>query len=1386
MGRLTTVRRIGTLVAATLAVAPPAQADDQWAFTEFPTSSESGAAAVAVQPDGKFVLAGAARTYDDDLGIYLSRVALARYNPDLSLDRSFSDDGQQTTEVDADQSAGVADMTLQADGKIVVAGVTGRSPATDFLLARYRADGSLDTTFGTGGISTIDLGASEWLGAVALQRDGKIVVAGVHELPDWHWESVIARYRSDGSLDTSFGGDGMVTFADDISQSLAIQADGRLVLAGRDRLVRFRPDGSLDGSFGTGGVVQDSWQYIEALALQADGRIVTAGSNGQIALSRYLANGSLDWSFGNGGRQTVDMGPYGGGANDVAIRGDGTILAVGQQDWSDWLSGMYGTNLLLAPVDPDGSPAASFEWSTVPSSQLQAATAVAPGPESDFVIAGWGDASIGNPRFLVGRLDGRPPMITDGPTGHTSDTAPAFTFTPAVPGSALACRLDGPGATTGSFDACTSPKTYSALADGDYTFTVRATDPAGNVTRSTRLFTVEAIPNTTITSGPSGPTNETVESFWFTASTAGATFQCKLDRPSGLGSYAACSEPVRYSSLPDGAYTFSVRAIGPHGADPTPAMRSFTVDTVAPQTTITGGPSGNVSGTSQTFTFTSSEEGSSFHCRLTGPAGETPAWCTSPWVGPTPTNGSYTLTVTAWDAAGNRDATPATRTFTVSGQTPPDTTITGGPDGPTNQRGPSFAFTATVPGSTFECQLQEPTTLQVYRPCSSPQAYVLHSDGTYTFYVRASHSGSTDATPATRTFTVDTVAPETTINSGPSGTVSGASQSFAFGSSEAGSTFECKLDTPSDVGAYATCLSPRTYATTVNGAYTFAVRATDAAGNTDATPTTRSFTIATVPDTTITGGPSGLTNGTAPSFSFTTTVAGSTFECKLDTPSGAGSYTACSSPRAYATTANGAYTFSVRAVGPGGTDPTPATRSFRVDTVAPTTSLDSGPVGSTTDDTPTFTFSSNEPGSFECRLDTVETPGFFEPCASPLTLGPLAGGVEYALFVRAIDAAGNPDPGFAHSGLFVVDGSPPDTWIDSGPTGVTSDTGPSFTFHATLGGSTFECKLDRPGGAGSYAACSSPQGYTTTADGPYTLTVRATSNGRTDPSPATRSFTVTTTPNPTPTSTPTPSPTPTASPTPTPSPTSTPSPSPSPSPAGCGATNGSDVQIGDLSTVESPITVSGCAGNASATATVEVHIVHTYIGDLVVSLIAPDGSTYLLHNRAGGSADNIDQTYTVNLSSEPANGTWKLRVQDAAAADVGRVDSWTVNLGASPTPTPSPAGCGATNGSHVQIGDLTTVESPITVSGCAGNASATATVEVHIVHTYIGDLVVSLIAPDGSTYLLHNRAGGSADNIDQTYTVNLSSEPANGTWKLRVQDAAAADVGRVDSWTIRM
>ncbi|MFE6905959.1 S8 family peptidase [Streptomyces erythrochromogenes] len=108
--------------------------------------------------------------------------------------------------------------------------------------------------------------------------------------------------------------------------------------------------------------------------------------------------------------------------------------------------------------------------------------------------------------------------------------------------------------------------------------------------------------------------------------------------------------------------------------------------------------------------------------------------------------------------------------------------------------------------------------------------------------------------------------------------------------------------------------------------------------------------------------------------------------------------------------------------------------------------------------------------------------------------------------------------------------------------------------------------------------------------------------------------------------------------------------------------NAADVAIGDNTTVESSLTVSGVTGNAPATLKVGVNVVHTYIGDLKVDLVAPDGTVYTVHNRSGGSTDNINQVYTVNASSEVANGTWKLRVNDNAGGDTGKIDSWNLTF----------------------------------------------------------------------------------------------------------------------------
>ncbi|MFE6837948.1 M28 family metallopeptidase [Streptomyces sp. NPDC057705] len=161
----------------------------------------------------------------------------------------------------------------------------------------------------------------------------------------------------------------------------------------------------------------------------------------------------------------------------------------------------------------------------------------------------------------------------------------------------------------------------------------------------------------------------------------------------------------------------------------------------------------------------------------------------------------------------------------------------------------------------------------------------------------------------------------------------------------------------------------------------------------------------------------------------------------------------------------------------------------------------------------------------------------------------------------------------------------------------------------------------------------------------------------------------------------------------------------------------------------------------------------------------------------GTSGQAFDRCYHSSCDSlSNINDTALDRNADAIAYAI-----W--NLGAG---TPVPPGQSFESTTDVNIPDspAAAVSSPITVSGVAGNAPATTKVDVNIVHTYRGDLVVDLVAPDGTVYNLHNRTGGSADNLVQSYTVNASSEVANGVWNLRVKDAAAQDVGYINSWKI--
>jgi uncharacterized delta-60 repeat protein len=281
-------------------------------------------------------------------------MGLARYMPDGKLDASFGGDGKVTTNFAAERGgkAEADAVALQDDGRIVMAGQSEGENVSKFAVARYKPNGHLDTSFGGDGRVTTAFGSPQhWEGAdgVVIQSDGKIVAAGWSEA-----RFVLARYRSNGRLDTTFGGgDGKVITrfgrAGAFASDLALQPDGKIVAVGFGRnrfaLARYKPGGRLDPTFGGDGKVTSRFgsrrggDIAEGVAIQPDGSIVAAGDADDLttfALARYESNGQLDPNFGGGdGKVTTRFkaGDFVEGADDVAIQTDGRIVLAGLAAW---------------------------------------------------------------------------------------------------------------------------------------------------------------------------------------------------------------------------------------------------------------------------------------------------------------------------------------------------------------------------------------------------------------------------------------------------------------------------------------------------------------------------------------------------------------------------------------------------------------------------------------------------------------------------------------------------------------------------------------------------------------------------------------------------------------------------------------------------------------------------------------------------------------------------------------------------------------------------------------------------------------------------------------------------------------------------------------------
>ncbi len=313
-------------------------------------NSHEGANSMALQSDGKILVAGYSSVQPAPGEPNVYHFALARYNANGSLDTSFDGDGKLTTVING-WAMGTS-MALQADGRILVAAGVSDGSGGDFTLLRYLTDGSLDTSFDGDGLLTTDFGGMDTVSSMVLQSDGKILVAGSSAIPPasqfdpYVSQFALARYNVDGSLDASFDGDGkLITTFDGMTGgagSVVVQPDGKILVAGYIQappanpgdmplsnyvLVRYNADGSLDTSFdGDGRRILESVGVSE-VKVQADGKIVVAGSlNGDFTLARYNPDGSLDPSFGTVSHTLNGAPEYVEGGTPVVLDADVQIF----------------------------------------------------------------------------------------------------------------------------------------------------------------------------------------------------------------------------------------------------------------------------------------------------------------------------------------------------------------------------------------------------------------------------------------------------------------------------------------------------------------------------------------------------------------------------------------------------------------------------------------------------------------------------------------------------------------------------------------------------------------------------------------------------------------------------------------------------------------------------------------------------------------------------------------------------------------------------------------------------------------------------------------------------------------------------------------------------
>ncbi len=548
------------------------------AITNFGTGYADTGGDVAVQNDGKILVVGSSIQKSTNS----SDFALARYNTNGALDTTFGTGGKVLTDFGGGAYDFATSVIVLSSGKILVGGVTmsATTGLSDFALARYNTNGTLDTTFGTGGKVTTNFGDADTLTGVFELSGGKLLVIGQTTQStsgtgtgSTTGDFALARYNTNGTLDTTFGTGGKVTTnfgtsAADYPSCVAVQSDGKILVGGDTTaadastadfaLARYNTNGALDSTFGTGGkVITDvnngSDDYINGLVVLTSGKILAVGSSdSSVGLARYNTNGALDSTFGTGGKVLTTVPGFSGYVADVQVEADGKLLVLS----SDLGFSAGGNHFSLARLTPDGALDGTFGTGGAVLSDFGGSTttaiALALAPSGSIVVAGSsGQPSTGTvfavARFkndVAGYVNHPPTAVAGGPytiaegQGLTLDGSKSSDPDTAVGDLIVSYAWDLNGDGKADITSATPSVTVTAaqlaalgLSDGPATPTIAltVTDSNGATGTATTKLTITNVAPTAKLTGPTTGKEGTAISL-----TASATDPSAADMAAGF------------------------------------------------------------------------------------------------------------------------------------------------------------------------------------------------------------------------------------------------------------------------------------------------------------------------------------------------------------------------------------------------------------------------------------------------------------------------------------------------------------------------------------------------------------------------------------------------------------------------------------------------------------------------------------------------------------------------------------------------------------------------------------------------------------------------------------------------------------------------------------